>query len=317
MSTDVVLYGLTIRSEVPLPGRRVPAVGRPDLEVVIGPDIPAPAGAPPGVVLAHFQLNPSQWYTFSRPEDGTFLLRFAGTCDFVLDPALRRAEVRQVEGAAPDMVSVFATGSLPSFVLVMKGQPVLHASAVDFGGRVLAFVGRSGMGKSTMATLSCAAGGRLVTDDVLRLTPGPGPRCYLGPEEIRLRSWATELTTGFAEAPPQRVTGDGRSAVQPPMGNDDLLPLAAIVVPLPDRAITASVVERQDPVQSLLTLMSFPRLLGWREPVAQAQQFQLMSEVSACVPVYRARIPWGPPFPPGVVNDILEATGFAASRSAG
>ena len=60
-------------------------------------------------------------------------------------------------------------GTLLAFVLTMRGEAVLHASAVQVGDAALAFVGASGMGKSTMATLLCADGARLVTDDVLRL----------------------------------------------------------------------------------------------------------------------------------------------------
>jgi hypothetical protein len=51
----------------------------------------------------------------------------------------------------------------------LLGAPNLHASAVAFEGRGLAFQGRSGMGKSTLATLMIAAGSALVCDDVLTL----------------------------------------------------------------------------------------------------------------------------------------------------
>jgi hypothetical protein len=245
-------------------------------------------------------------------------LRFADICDFAVDASLRRVEVRVAEGGSSlDWVAVFAAGALLSFILVMRGEPLLHASAVDVGGAGLAFVGRSGMGKSTMATLCCAAGGHLITDDVLRLTTGQPPRCYLGPDEIRLRAWATELTSTFSEPPAQRRTGDGRDAVQVPRSAPELLPLAAIVVPLPDRSVTEVALKRLDGMQSLLALLSFPRIVGWVEPVAHAQQFKLLSDVVGQVPVYQARIPWGPPFPDGVVQGIFESTGTGAALKRG
>jgi hypothetical protein len=313
MTQDILLYGLRIRSVIPLPGRPVPAGpdGPIDVEITVCVEAYGDGGAPPGTVLAHHELSPTQWYTFTRLEDASFLLRFANICDFAVDASLHCVEARVTEGGASlDQVAVFAAGALLSFILVMKGEPILHASAVDVGGAALAFVGRSGMGKSTMATLCCAAGGHLVTDDVLRLTTGEPPRCYLGPDEIRLRAWAAELTSTFPEPPAQRRTDDGRDAVQVPLGAAQLLPLGVVVVPLPDRSVTEVALKRLDGMQSLLSLLSFPRIVGWVDPVAHAQQFKLLSDVARQVPVYQARIPWGPPFPDCVVDDILEGTGM-------
>jgi len=306
-SSDVVLYGLRVRSAVPLPGR--PAVGTepPDLEIVKGDDIDSPVDPPPGTNIAHSELAAEQWYTFTRLPSGDFLLRYAGLCDFVVDADLRRAVVNTGRGADADMVPVLAAGALMAFVLIMSGEPVLHASAVDIGGRALAFVGRSGMGKSTMATLCCAAGGRLITDDVLRLTAGPAPRCYLGTGELRLRFAATELADRFVDLPESRPTADGRDALSPEVWGTDLVPLAAIVVPLPNHEVSTLRVVRLGPMDALTALVAFPRILGWQEPPTRARQFKLMGEVSNAVPVYTVDVPWGPPFAPDLVPEMLAA----------
>jgi hypothetical protein len=303
----VVLYGLRVRSEIPLPGR--PGVGTEpfDLEIVKGADIAPPVEPPPGTRIAHSELSADQWYTFTRLPSGEFLLRYAGLCDFVVDADLRRAVVHTGRGADGDMVPVLATGALLSFVLIMSGEPVLHASAVDIGGRALAFVGRSGMGKSTMATLCCAAGGRLITDDVLRLTPGPAPRCYLGTGELRLRIAAAELAESFGDVPDSRPTADGRDALSPEVWGRDLVPLAAIVVPLPNHEASTFRVVRLGPMDALTALVAFPRILGWQEPPTSARQFKLMGEVSNAVPVYAVDVPWGPPFAPDLVPEMLAA----------
>jgi hypothetical protein len=309
MSTDVVMYGLQIRSEIPLSGRRAPAEGTPDLEIVLGPKVAPPDGPPPGEVLAHYELNPAQWYTFARQGAGDFVMRFASAGDFIVNAGLRRVVVCPEAGADPALVPVFANGAVPAFVLMMRGDPLLHASAIDVGGRAVAFVGRSGMGKSTMATLFCAAGGRLITDDVLRLTPGDQPRCYLGAGELRLRKGSEELAESFADPPSSRRTGDGRDALQPALAETELLPLTAIVIPWPDREASTPVVERLGPVEALMTLMSFPRIIGWKHGPTQALQFQRMGDVAAAVPVYSARVPWGPPFPADLAPTLLESIG--------
>ena len=49
----------------------------------------------------------------------------------------------------------------------LQGLEVLHASAVAVDGRVLAFIGGSGVGKTSTALHALRRGGKLVTDDVL------------------------------------------------------------------------------------------------------------------------------------------------------
>jgi hypothetical protein len=59
-------------------------------------------------------------------------------------------------------------------MLARRGFTVLHATAVDLGGAAVAFVGRSGAGKSTMAMSFVAAGARLMADDCLVLDTRDG-----------------------------------------------------------------------------------------------------------------------------------------------
>jgi hypothetical protein len=311
VSDDVVLYGLRIRSDVAVhQGRSVPRQGDADLEVTVGPGMVASDERPAGVVLAHDELSPEAWYCFVREESGAYILRYASVCDFLVSADLRHVVVRIVEGADPEMVSVFTAGAVPAFALIMGGEAVLHASAVDVGGRVVAFVGQSGMGKSTMAALVCAAGGRLVTDDVLRLETTGSPRCYLGGGELRLRRSSDDVTDGFDARPESRRTGDGRNALKVSSAGSELLPLAAIVIPFPDRAATELWLRRLDPVRAVLGLASFPRFVGWEDPTTQAEQFQYLGDICDSVPVYTAQVPWGPPFPTDLVETILTGAGI-------
>ena len=53
--------------------------------------------------------------------------------------------------------------------LAMKGRPALHATAVQVGGAVVAFLAASGGGKSTLSGALVANGDRWVADDLLLL----------------------------------------------------------------------------------------------------------------------------------------------------
>jgi hypothetical protein len=306
------MYGLNVRSQVPLHQHRPAPTGAPtDLDIVLG--APArrttttPPPPPPGRILLDLRAN-RQYYTATVDDEG-YHLRFYGTCDIDLDPSLARAVVHMVDGADPALVSVLASGTLLAFVLALRGEAVLHASAVQIDDVALGFVGASGMGKSTMATLLCAAGARLITDDLLRLdlTRTP-PGCALGATELRLRKAADELSARFTIAPPRRSTGDARDALATPASLDEGLPLAALIVPVPDRSPGRSqaAIERLSPKDALLLLSRFPRLLGWQDDTVLGRSFDQLADIVAGVPVHLAWLPWGPPFHEDLVTDLLE-----------
>jgi ATP-dependent phosphoenolpyruvate carboxykinase len=54
-------------------------------------------------------------------------------------------------------------------VLYQRGLFVLHASGVNIGGNVVAFLGLKGQGKSTMAATLYGRGHSLVSDDMLAI----------------------------------------------------------------------------------------------------------------------------------------------------
>ena len=55
------------------------------------------------------------------------------------------------------------------FAAVLRGLEVLHASAVEVDGGAVAFVGRSGAGKTSLALALCRRGAAFLSDDVLAL----------------------------------------------------------------------------------------------------------------------------------------------------
>jgi hypothetical protein len=274
-----------------------------------------PADRPGGREIAHLSDEEGRpLYSFAEQADG-YLLRFHGTCEFAISRDLAGVAYFADPGADPEVIPVLVTGMLVSFLLTLGGKPVLHASAVDVGGRAIAFTGWSGMGKSTAATLVCADGGLLITDDVLRvdLEPG-GPVCRLGATEARLRAKAIDLAASVGSA--ARPTADGRHAVAPAASVVDRLPLAALIVPAPDRDAGELTVTPVLGAESLLTLARFPRIVGWTDQETNAAQFSFLADLVRRVPVFVATIPWGPPFAAGLGTAIATAAG-APIRPAG
>ncbi|RIQ20482.1 hypothetical protein [Jiangella rhizosphaerae] len=307
-----LLYGLSVASEVPLHQDRAVGVdGEPDVDIRWGDPVALTLEPPAGRVLAHLETD-QPYYTFTRTGDGGWMLRFYRTCDFVVAPDARSVRVHVVEGADPGVAGILTAGALLSFLVTIRGHVVLHASAVHLGAGAVAFVGRSGMGKSTMATLMCAAGGALITDDVLRLDDDGDDRlaCRLGATELRLRKSAAELVEQFAVAPSSRLTSDARDALSVVTAQADRVPLAGIVFPLPDRERQAIELTRMGAMEALITLLRFPRLLGWTDPDILDRQFQQAGEIVERVPVFVAHVPWGPPFSPAIAPAIADAVGL-------
>lgn len=312
MTERTRLYGLTVDSELPLHQERpAPPDSPTDLTIRLGSPTAATDEPPPGRVLLDLRAS-RQFYTGSRTDHG-YVLRFYGTCDVHIDEHLRTATVRLVDGASPHLAAVLAGGTVLAFVLAMRGAAVLHASAVQVGGSALGFVGASGMGKSTMATIVCADGARLITDDLLRLelsqTP---PTCSLGATESRLRKATGDLAARFPDVPGRRSTGDDRDALAVPVAQTEGLPLAALVVPLPDHqsSKTTATLERVPPMAAFLLLSRFPRLVGWSDEEILKQHFGQLADVVERVPVYTAELPWGPPFPAELGNSVLRGVGL-------
>lgn len=311
------LYGLVVASEYPLHQDRPVPTGTPvDVRVRWGAERTTAEQAVPveGRVLLEVGWDGRVDYVALERPDGTTLLRFTGTCDMELAADLSDVVVHPVEGADRGIAVVLTTGAMLAFQLYRRGHAVLHASAVAVPAdgdaqAAIAFVGASGGGKSTMATLMCSDGARLVTDDVLRVdTAGAGrPTVHLGATGLRLRKGADSLASLFPDAPAQRRSADLRHVLSPRSDAPDLLPLAAVVVPAPDRGITELALERLAPKDALFDLLSFPRLLGWRDPVVLREHLGHLSALVAQVPVFRAQVPWGPPFSPDVAPALREA----------
>ncbi len=85
-------------------------------------------------------------------------------------------------------------------LLIHRGHPVLHASAVRFENELLSFCGPSGSGKSTCARILCEAGGVLVSEDLLVVREVAAPEVVLAGEGI-LRDWAVKTARVLGPAP--------------------------------------------------------------------------------------------------------------------
>jgi hypothetical protein len=57
----------------------------------------------------------------------------------------------------------------------------------------------------------------------------------------------------------------------------------------------------------MLALTRFQRIEGWKSEHELRAQFAMIARVASSVPVLTMRVPWGPPFRPGLVTEVLDA----------
>ena len=301
---DYELFGVRVRSELALGRQGASTPAEPDLELTLARPAPVGADVPEGEVLVEFVLDGRPVYTAA--DDGERLtLRLHGLCDFELESSLGRARCRPDPAAHSETLALVARGAFLAFWLGRKGHCVLHASAVERRGRAIAFVGGSGGGKSTLAAWACAAGATFVADDLLRLDDAPRPTWVGRAPELRLRGGAADLVLGREGRWAPRASADGRVAVTPPAPTAHRGPLAAAVLPNPVRGATGLELSVLDPVDAVLALSAFPRLEGWRWGPAQEAQLDGASRLAGAIPVVIAGVPWGPPFDPAVIEELL------------
>ena len=296
-------YGLHIASDVELP---LPTgTGVADLVLRLGEAREIPQERPRGDRLAEIgRPDHTIFYTLARGEQTVF--RYPGLCDFVGDRQFSRITAHLDPSADRGLLPVLISGAVLAVHLVLNGHLVLHASAVTTGDRAVAFVGSSGMGKSTLAAALCGIGCGLVSDDLLRVDDGV---VFPGATENRLRENARDLAAHGYE------TADGRLASRPGALVRGPVPLAACVVPRPDRDVTEVAARRLGAAEALLRLSRYPRVLGWQDPESMRAAFQSLGDLVERVPVYEAAIPWGPPFAEGVLEGLLAAVDAPALQA--
>lgn len=210
--------------------------------------------------------------------------------------------IRLFAGVHPDIAALFIVGNVIACLLTLAGECVLHASAVERGNSAIAFAGGSGMGK-TLAALLCANGARFITDDLLRLQPdGKGFRCFPGTGQIRLRQNATAIAGNFS-ATAIGTTPDGRIAVKMD-DNRSIVPLGAIVIPYPSRSCKVLNLQRLPRSMSLFYLMAFPRIQGLQQGKHLQRRLDSFGHIAASIPIFKAEIPWGLPFPPDLAHAL-------------
>ena len=172
--------GLAVASEVDLPGL-IPGDPKTPAEITIR------RGRVPLALDDAVAIGP----TWQRA-DGRFLMRVPDIARFLLEDG-KSIAFEAENGAEPQDVAVFLSGSVFGVLLHQRNHVVLHASAVLVGGEAVLFCGVSGAGKSTLAAALGERGYPLIADDqcAVEIDAGGMPRIH--PDGRQLRLWENSI----------------------------------------------------------------------------------------------------------------------------
>ena len=229
------VHGLVLASEIELPelaALRVASDAAPDVHIRVGEVPRLDDTRPPALdVMAR--------------ADGTALIEVPDVARYLAKDG-REIIIAPDGEAHPALLRTFLLGWAMILICHQRDLLALHASAVAFGDRVVAFVGDAGAGKSTLAAHCVEAGGRLVADDLLRVSiTDDGVRAHPGVPQFRLwrhafegLNWSTEGRTPLYWREDKFLV-PASSPIE-----DDTLPLSCVYVLQHDDSASEAVCER-------------------------------------------------------------------------
>jgi len=127
------------------------------------------------------------WTEFHRSGE-SYLLRFPELADFEVSADGKEVTAHPTPDADEVTVEHLYINQLVPLALSRQGRPAFHASVVAISSGAVAFLGKSGMGKSTLATSYALGDAAFLTDDSL-LIEETDEGCNALPSHASLRLW--------------------------------------------------------------------------------------------------------------------------------
>ncbi|MDQ6663587.1 MAG: hypothetical protein M3Z23_04265 [Acidobacteriota bacterium] len=232
------------------------------------------------------------WLYFGR-QGSDYLLRFPGLADFsVLDDAKSIRCFRSPDTPLDTIRHLFLDQVLP-LVLSRCGRLVLHASAVAGPRGAIAFLGRTGYGKSTLAGAFSQTGFPMVTDDCLLIEEAAG-QIWGVPSYPGLRLWPETVSELFGGEP--TLSKVAHYSRKKRVGAREALPFRGERIGLsriyvlgdPDETTDSGVpfIAPLSPRDAFMELVQFAFLMDITDRAALSEKFQAIGRTAA-LPIFR------------------------------
>ena len=248
------------------------------------------------------------WTEFHRSGDG-YLLRFPDLADFEVSADGKEVVAWPASEDDDATVEHLYINQMVPLALSRQGRPTFHASVVTVPGGVVAFLGQSGMGKSTLAASFALNGSPFLSDDAL-LVEETNSGCEAQPSHPSIRLWEDSVD--------QLV--DASSSTSVPISYSTKARLLAgdalTYSSEPQRLLAAYLLESNDAAKiAIRTLSGLDRHMAWvhnsflldiEDPDLLKQHFDWTHRISSAVPTFALDYPRNYGILPDVRNAVQQ-----------
>jgi hypothetical protein len=302
-SANYTVFGFSLRSNVSIPSLKhvVASPVTPDIEVRFNdaPQLDSPATTDsPSLIFASSvktELGEPAFRIWSISRGSLIHLEYQDGMNFWIDQEGKSVWAKWPDPSTLDDAAAYLLGPVLGLLLRLRGMTCLHASAVAFENRAVAFVGSEGAGKSTTAAAFVQRGHAVLSDDVVALVERGGA-FYVMPAYPYLSLWpdAVESLYGPEKTLPSFSNNFDKRRLA--LGVNDLkfeeqaLPLGAIFL-LGERTSdeAAPYLESPTPQEGLRSLVANSYAGHLVDPAARASEFALLGRLVSTVPIRRLR----------------------------
>ena len=233
---------------------------------------------PDGSIWAHFYSA-----------DDYYLIRFPGLADFEISRGTLAVACFAVPGVSDGTVEHLFLNQVLPLVLSKQGKLVFHASAIETPAGVIAFMGASGRGKSTLAASFAGTGLRFLTDDALLIEEMSDGRYLVHPSHASIRLWDDSqralVGDGVCLAPPVQYTSKARLLSGDALRHcAEARPLSRVYF-LGDGAAVDVTFKEMKPSEAMIALVKNTFLLDIDAQQTLAAHFEQLSKMVA-LPIY-------------------------------
>jgi len=299
LGLNYFIFGLHLRSNLPLPGITAEnsSTDRCDVKLHLGIQ-PFSVEFPRGSEELTYESSDTNeggatalriW----KVAGGAFVrLAYVDGTQFWLDRERENIWATWPNGLSLENTASYLFGPVLGVLLRLRGVTCLHASAVAFENRSVAFVGPAGAGKSTTAAAFARQGHGVISDDIVALLEREGtfhvmpayPHLYLWPESVKMLYDSPEALPRLLPVWDKRRLALGDRATH---FESRCLPLGAIYVLGERRPDPAPYIEAIRPQSSLLALVAETYGNKILDREMRAREFAVLGRLVSIIPVRR------------------------------
>ncbi len=297
------IFGLKVRSNRSLPGLKTAVEPTHQADVFLHFGVFPPinelqsASVEEPVFASSIRTQSGEpWLRIWKIESGALLrMDYTDGTQFWLDAEGGEVWAGWSETSSFEDAASYLLGPVFGYLLRLRGVTCLHASAVECGGRAVAFVGAEGAGKSTTAAALALRGHTVLSDDIVALAERDGD-FYAMPAYPYLSLWPDSVEAIYgAKGNFAAFSANFSKRMLPLAGNDlrfaeePVLRDAIFLLGERSSDSAAPFVEEVEKREALMALVgnTYANLL--LDESMRAREFTFLGRLAAAVPARRLR----------------------------